>query len=80
MEKKNQIVTEEDLIAFIAEDIEPPKPEKPAKTGSTSSWVKIDGEAVWHPDLVTEEAVARENGCWIDDDGHWIPMEDEYDW
>ena len=80
MEMNKQIITEEDLIAFIAEDIGQFKPEEPAKTGSASSWVGDDEDVIWHPDLVTEEAVARENGCWIDDDGHWIPMEDEYDW
>lgn len=29
----------------------------------------------------TEFDIARENGCWIDDDGNWVPLEDDdYDW
>ena len=31
------------------------------------------------PEFVSEEEVARENGCTIDDDGHWIPIEDDED-
>ena len=79
MEMKNQIVTEEDLIAFISEGIEPFKPEEPAET-SASSWVKTDEDVIWHPDLVTEEAIARENGCWVDEDGHWQPIEYDDNW
>ena len=34
-----------------------------------------------YEDHVTEAEIARENGCHIDDDGDWQPMdEDYYDW
>ena len=29
----------------------------------------------------TEDDIARENGCWVDEDGHWQPLpEDDWDW
>ena len=72
MDMNKQIVTKEDLIAFITEGMEPYKPEEQA--------VIDENEDDCIEEYISEEAVARENGCWIDDDGHWIPMEDEYDW
>ena len=39
----------------------------------------IDEEADWEYEYISEEEVARENGCTIDDDGHWIPIEDDED-
>ena len=75
MDMNKQIVTEEDLIAFIGEDIEPFKTEEQAA-------VTDEDEKDYIPEYVSEEEVARENGCWIDDDGHWIPMDydDEFYW
>ena len=81
MEMKYQPVTEEELIAFISESMDPFEADPPAAAGNEAPEAEDDDDECWRYEYVSEEEVARENGCWIDDDGHWVPIDDdEYDW
>ena len=39
-----------------------------------------EDEDDWEEEYVSESEIARENGFWVDDDGHWREMEDDDDW
>ena len=81
MEMKYQPVTEDKIIAFISESMDPFEADSPAATQSTSPEIKDDEDDGLLYEYVSEEEVALENGCWIDDDGQWVPMDDnELDW
>ena len=81
MEMKYQPVTEEDLIAFVSESIDPFEPDPPAAASSASSGAEDDEDESWQYDYVSEDDIARENGFWIDDDGHWQELDDDcYGW
>lgn len=73
MEMKHDIITEEDLIAFIAESMDEFEPED-AVEEDTSQECRYD---YWE-DRVTEDDIARENGFWVDDDGHWQELDEEW--
>lgn len=34
----------------------------------------------FEPEYISEEDFARGEGFWIDEDGHWVPLDDEDDW
>ena len=38
-----------------------------------------DDDYDYREEYVTEDDIARENGFWVDDDGHWRELPDE-DW
>ena len=78
MENKYEPVSDEDIIALISESMDSVEEELPDLDSGRS--FEDDNNKSWRYEYISEEEVARENGCWIDDDGHWIPMEDEYDW
>ena len=69
METNQEIVTEEDLIAFIAEHMDEFVPEEDREDGYD-----------YPEDHVTEDDIARENGFWVDEDGHWRELDEEDDW
>ncbi len=82
MEMKYQPVTEEELDAIFSRSTGPREAVPPAATSSMPSEAEDDEDEdeAWRYEYVSEDDIARENGCWIDDDGHWQPIEDEYDW
>ncbi len=55
--------------------------ERKSKDGSLVSECGDDPLGLSEDDdfFVTEEEVALENGCYIDDDGHWMPIDDDMD-
>ena len=69
MEMNQEIVTEEDLIAFIAG----------AKVEFVPEEAREEGYD-YPEDHVTEDDIARENGFWVDEDGHWRELDEEDDW
>ena len=85
MNKNDQNLTDEEFIAFITKDMEPfvpvtqdtrmpseePEPEEEYDENDRLEMIKMVEENF------TEFDIARENGCYIDDDGNWIPMEDD---
>ena len=72
MEMNKQIITEEDLIAFIAEGMEPIKPEEQAAID--------EDEDGYTEEYVSEDEIARENGFWVDEDGHWRELDEDDIW
>ncbi len=67
MEKNNQKITEELILANMAAALEGFEPDP-------------DVEAAYdemEEDYVTEDDIARENRFWVDDDGHWQELDDD---
>ena len=53
----------------------------PYEIFGTSSEDEDDDDESWRDEYVSEDDIARENGFWIDDDGHWQPLDDDdYGW
>ena len=40
----------------------------------------IDADEDYKPEYITEEDVARENGFWVDEDGHWRELDEDDEW
>lgn len=40
----------------------------------------IDADDGCREDRVTEDDVARENGFWVDEDGHWRELDEDDEW
>ena len=81
MEMKYQLTTEEDLIAFISDLIEPFRADPPAAAGNSVSEAEDDEDESWRYDYVSEDYIARDNCFGVDEDGHWRELDDdEYDW
>ncbi len=47
-------------------------------TASLSASTDED-EYDYREDYVSEDDIARENGFWVDEDGHWRELPDDYD-
>lgn len=73
MDMKYGIITEADLIAFIAESMDEFEPEEAVEEDESRS----DRYDCWE-DRVTEDDIARENGFWVDEDGHWQELDEEW--
>ena len=77
MSMNRQIITDDDLIAFIAEGMEEYIPDGL----EAESAADTDDEEDYVEEYVTEDDIARENGFWVDEDGHWQELDDDlFDW
>ncbi len=63
------IVKEEDLTPEMREDI---------GIDENGNW--IDEEEEYEEEYVSIDDIARGEGFWIDDDGHWRELDEEDDW
>ena len=80
MEMKYQPGTEEELIAFISESMDPFEADPPAAPSNAPSAAEDDEEERWQYEYVSEDEIARENGFWVDEDGHWRELDEEDIW
>ena len=64
------IITEDELTPELREEL-----------GIDENGKRIDGmdDDDYEEEYVSEDDIARENGFWVDDDGHWRELPDE-DW
>ena len=76
MDMNKQIVTEEEFVAFIAENMGEFEPEEPETEAADDD--EEDDDYV--EEYISEDDIARENGFWVDDDGHWRELDEEDDW
>ena len=78
MEKNHKVITEEMILADFAATLEGSVP-GPEDSGDGSG--EYASRQYVPEDYFTEDDIARENGCWVDEDGHWQPLpEDDWDW
>ena len=77
MKLEKQIATDEELISFVAENMDEYEPDEPGTEADASP---EDDEEDFYEDHVTEDDIARENGFWVDDDGHWRELDEDDDW
>ena len=66
---EGRIVTEDELTPELREEL-----------GIDENGNRIDDDEDYEPEYVSIDDIARENGFWIDDDGHWQELPDDDDW
>lgn len=66
---EGRIVTEDELTPELREEL-----------GIDENGNRIDDDEDYEPEYVSIDDIARENGFWIDDDGHWRELPDDDDW
>ena len=78
MEKNHQVITEEMIFADF---VSVPDGFVPGPEDSGDGSGEYVSRKYVPEEYFTEADIARENGCWIDDDGHWQPFSgDDWDW
>ena len=76
MIESRHIITEEDFIVFIAENMDEFEPEAPETENSAT----VGDDSDYVEEYVSEDDIARENGFWVDEDGHWQELDEDDDW
>ena len=73
---------EEELLALLAED-QPDQDDQNVQSKteekSTAESPVVDEADEWDSCDISESEAAMEEGCFVDDDGNWVPF-DEYYW